>query len=135
MTPFTTLVDFSIILVFAFINATLTYFLQFCFRDGAIFEKWLPFLAKNTLKKRDKNMYDIISRMPAEKRDYEFIQAASDYFWFKILGGCYVCSNVWQSFGTFGIVYFICSVNIFWGIPFVLISNFLLRKMWNDEKD
>lgn len=90
----------------AFVNACLSYFLDFCFEDGNIFRGYYLRLLK--------------------------IEGS---FWFKPLGGCVVCSNIWQgliSFPLFVAFYGWLHYGL-WLLPlciaYLLISNFFIRKM------
>lgn len=92
-------------------STLLSLFLDFCFREGNIFEGWLDFLADLHLPKEAMNIDDREDR-------FKLV----DWFWFKPLGGCVVCMNVWISFIT-------CAL-FFWDWRFiivVLLSNFLVR--------
>jgi hypothetical protein len=92
----------------AFINACLTDFLITCYGDQMIFKRWVPFL----------------ERMITDRS-----------FWFKPLGGCGYCHNVWWSFITFPVI-----IQFFdmWGIglwyfcfqiAFTVVSAFFFSKM------
>lgn len=92
----------------AFITACFSYFLDLCFEDQMIFKRWLPFLERT-------------------------IRESS--FWYKPLGGCVICANVWHSFITFP---FTGALGNMWGLGFeliplliayVVVGNFFLRKM------
>lgn len=95
----------------AFITACLSYFLDLCFAEDMIFKRWLPFLER-TIGERS--------------------------FWYKPLGYCVICSNVWHSFITFPfVIQFIGAWGLGWwliplGISYVVVGNFFLRKMIND---
>lgn len=94
--------------VCAWLNACLSYFISFCIDEGNIFEGWLPFITRK-LKGGEQN------------------------FWFKPLGGCVVCANVWHGLITFWIWWafglYSLPYSVFLICPYILISNFLIRKM------
>ncbi len=94
----------------AFLNACLSYFLDFCISEGGIFEGWLLWLHDAGINE--------------------------DSFWYNPLGGCVVCSNVWQGFITFwifaactGLLRFSVLQEFVLMAFYVIISNFLIRKM------
>lgn len=122
----------------AFLNSLLSYFLQYCFRQGAVFTNWLPFVAKIICYRRNRWAYENIKKMPEKlQRQEAFIMESINHFWYKILGGCYICSNIWQSFFTVFVLLLILDLKevAIWFIPYSLLSSFFLRKIWNDEKD
>lgn len=110
----------------AVISALLSMFLDFTFREGNIFEGWLDFLA-------DLHLPEDVEQADIEREDrFKMV----DWFWFKPLGGCVVCMNVWISFilcvlfyqrvpvelGIYGLFEFIAGV-----LLVVLLSNFIVR--------
>lgn len=92
----------------AFINACLSDFMTTCYEEEMIFKRWLPFLER-TITQRS--------------------------FWYKPLGGCAYCHNVWWSFITFPLIIQFFDLwgfglwLIFLQIAFTVVSSFFLRKM------
>jgi len=117
---------FAYISCIAFFTASGSFFLQYTFREGAIFGRYLPILARLILRFTDKRKYKSIPN--TRGHDNTFIMEAYNTAAYKILGGCGVCSNIWQSF----IVYlFVFGVEKKWYICliFLLISNLFYRKI------
>lgn len=110
----------------AFISALLSLFLDFCFREGNIFEGWLDFLA-------DLHLPEDVEAADIDREDrFKMV----DWFWFKPLGGCVVCMNVWISFCT--CLCFIGRIQLDLGVHalfetlagallVVILSNFIVR--------
>lgn len=101
------------IIELAVFSAVLSLFLEFCFREGHIFEGWLNFWAKRHLPE------DV---WEDEKIDREDKLELVTWFWFKPLGGCVVCMNVWISF----ILCLLFHPELTF-LSVVLLSSFLVR--------
>lgn len=111
----------------AAISALISMFLEFTFREGNIFSDWLDFLA-------DLHLPVDVKEALNNDRDDRFNMV--DWFWFKPLGGCVVCMNVWISFilcvvfyrrvavelSMYGLFEFIAGA-----LLVVLLSNFIVR--------
>lgn len=102
----------TFIIELAVISALLSLFIEFCFREGNIFGGWLDFLA-------DMHLPEDVMNADLDREDrFEMV----DWFWFKPLGGCVVCMNVWISFA-------LCAV-FYWDWKFILVvllSSFIVR--------
>ena len=97
------------------LSVLLTLFLEFCFRDGNIFELWLPFWARLELRLKRKPIKD----------EYEWLM---DNTWFtKPLGSCVVCMGFWIS--LFVLAPFIKEPVVY--IFGILLSSFLIRLVYN----
>ncbi len=112
------------------LNSLLSYFLDYCFWDGSIFGKYIPWLAKTNLKIFKP---DILKALESSKesKDYnnKLVQSAQNIFFFKILGGCAICSNIWLGGITFTILSIFFGLSPFLCFPYLLFSSFLLRKI------
>lgn len=122
----------------------MSWFLDYCFYENAIFGRWLPWLAKKIVKRfyrSDWNrLSDPIYSENQEMFDASIIKICENYFIFKILGGCLICSNVWQSMVTFNVVFWItwCSgyVDGWWYLsilPYIFFSSFIVRKISKND--
>jgi hypothetical protein len=112
------------------INALFSYFMDFCFYENSIFGKWLPFLAKINLKIFDPNkLQSLDSAKSNPQYGNMLIDQAQQYFFFKILGGCAICSNIWVGFFSFGLIFNFFDIHILFAIPYLLWSSFILRKI------
>lgn len=108
----------------AVIAALISLFLDFTFREGNIFAGWLDFLA---------DLHIPADAMDLEREDrFELVE----WFWFKPLGGCVVCMNVWISFAICACFFQRLELNlgvnavietIAGALLMVLLSNFLVR--------
>lgn len=78
------------IIELAVISALLSMFLDFCFREDNIFEGWLEFLYEQSVPGKVREC------LASEDREDRFKHIT--WFWFKPLGGCVICMNVWISF-------------------------------------
>lgn len=114
-------------------TAFLSLFLNFTFREGNIFQGWLDFwadwwLRKNkpyeinyTEGKTDDEIKLLTNGEHETVREYKHDKV--DWWWWKPIGGCVVCHNVWVSFCF--IPFF--SVSILEYLFYILISNFIVR--------
>lgn len=120
--------DIILIIIFlsfaGFVSACFSYFLQYTFREGAIFGKWLPFVARMILRLQSKKGYQAIKQAD----DNTLCLAASNNGFYKALGGCGVCSNIWHAVLIFVFIiwYF---VPFYWIFGFLFINSFLFRKI------
>ena len=108
-------------------------FLDKCFQEGMIFEKWLDYWAKRWLKKNKPEILLEISGMEDEQmelqsggkfetvRDYAFSKVK--WFWFKPFGYCVVCMNVWISFMCLPLA----GLGLLTGLFFILLSSLIVR--------
>lgn len=103
------MIEFLILLfTFAFITACFSWFFDLCIEEDMIFKRWLPFLQR-TIKETS--------------------------FWYKPLGGCVICANVWHSFITYPLFILFTQAwglgiwLIPFGIAYVVVGSFFLRKM------
>ena len=90
----------------AIVVAMLSLFLEFCFWEGNIFHPYYAFIEKHL----------------------------HDKFWFKPLGGCVVCMNVWLCLLSFPFVAVLLGVSWWFYLPYILFSNTVLRLLirWVD---
>lgn len=122
----------------ALFTASLSLFLEFTFREGMIFQSWLKFLSDRWLKKNDpdaKFFGESLKGLTMEKclektegqyeSEYDYKYGHTKWVWFKPLGECVVCMNVWIS-----VLYGVCFAFFAFPIKFlgmVLLSSFLVR--------
>ena len=112
------------------INSLLSFFLDYCFWEGSIFSKWLPFLAKKVMKIFDTAKYKgFESAKENPHYDNMMVEQAQKLFFFKILGGCAICTNIWIGFTTFTIIALVFGISFWFAIPYLLISSAVLRRL------
>lgn len=114
-------------------TALLSLFLDFTFREKNIFEGWLNFWANRWLSKNkpavifyaESKTDDEIKVLTSGEHDTvrEYKHDKVEWFWWKPLGGCVVCMNVWISF--FFMLFF--GASLFEYLFYILLSNFLVR--------
>lgn len=114
----------------------MTLFVDFCIGEphqhtvnkGRIFSKFGVYVRKR-YDMREKETSDIrksILEMGGPEESEKFVRVN---YW-KILGVCPVCLNVWLSFVTFAVVFYYYQFDIsrlFYLLPFISISNFIVR--------
>lgn len=116
------------IIELAVISALLSMFLDFCFREDNIFGGWLEFLYSQSVPG--------LLRQQMQNFDREDRFKAITDWWFKPLGGCVICMNVWISFCICGCFYKRIALDL--GVSVfietiagvllvVLLSNFIVR--------
>lgn len=114
------------------INSLLSYFLDYTFWEGSIFEAYLPALARWNLRTFAPHKLHLLNAGRASiEYDNECIKTAQNMFFFKILGGCAICSNIWLGAFTFTVLYFALPLNFIYILPYLLFSSWLLRKIMN----
>lgn len=110
--------------------AFFSYFLDFCFWRGSIFDFYLPFVAKQITKFQFKTKFDRIEAMPSnvDKKE-QYLDAVAGSKLFKVLGGCIICFNVWLGFISFPILHAVLPIG-WWYMPvYILTASFFLRKI------
>lgn len=132
----------TVVLILALCNSLMSYFLDYCFYENAIFGWWLPFLASKIVHLWHRDELASLEPVKNNKDLYEkrLIQIADSNFLFKILGGCIICSNVWQCITCFtimwGVLFYHNYVNG-WSwlllLPYIFISNFFVRKISKND--
>lgn len=98
------------VLFFSFLNAATSNLLYFTFQEGQLLHPYRQWLERNL-------------RFAGGMRS----------FWYKPLGGCIICMNVWLAMLSFTLV--VGGIGIepagwclpFWGIGYVVVSNVCLR--------
>ena len=112
------------------LNSLLSYFLDYCFWEGSIFGKYIPWLAEKNLKTFKPEILKALESAKGTK-DYnnKLVQSAQNEFFFKILGGCVICSNIWLGGITFTILALVFGLSWWLAFPYLLFSSFLLRKI------
>jgi len=124
--------DIACIAIGATITACATYFLEVCMRKGMIFEKYYDWLVMYHAKFHEDYENAIFNN------DLDRIEElAEKSFWFKPMGGCSTCMNVWICFFTFPMTMFYFDVVFSWWsillfFSYVFISNSFLRKFLNE---
>jgi hypothetical protein len=89
----------EILIIFSILgmcSAFISYFIDFCFGEGNIFEKYYLFLLT-------------------------YVEPKSKWL-FKILGGCNICLNFWVSLFIFIIYFFVINVKPIYFIPYIGFS-------------
>lgn len=117
----------------AVLSALLSLFLEFCFREGNIFAGWMPFLADRWLKRKNPKVLEELSKKTntdiqvETEGDYQTVReyklSLVKWWWFKPLGYCVVCMNVWITL-IINQIYFLPLMELGFA---VLLSNFLVR--------
>jgi len=124
------LITILFVAVLGSLNSLLSYFLDYCFWEGSIFGRWLPFIAKINLKLFDSAKFKgFQSAKENPHYDNMIVEQAQKYFFFKILGGCALCTNIWLGFFTFIILGIVFSLSFWYLIPYLLISSAILRRI------
>lgn len=127
----TVIATIFLVFILGAINSLFSFFLDYCFWDGSIFGSWLPFLAKVNIKFWNKKEWDLLQTQK-EHEDYEqmLLDSAERYPFFKILGGCAICTNMWLAFLSFTIVNWqFFHLSNWYVIPYALFSSFVLRRL------
>lgn len=115
--------------VLAWICALFSYLLDYCFWTGSIFGKYIPYLAKTLVKALNPKDYKEVSMLKKELQEVEFIGRAEKIFFFKILGGCVICTNVWIAMISFVFINLYFNIGWLYMLPYVFSASFFLRKI------
>lgn len=123
-----------ILIVGAFTNASLSSFIEFNMGKGRLLYWYYKFLVKKFGMKgflKDNGAALLEDRkLGADNTAFilsELKKHASKEFWFKPLGGCSICMNIWLGFATFFFWNFYFDLPLFLYLPYLLISNAFLR--------
>lgn len=106
-----------------------SYFLDYCFWEGSIFGFYLPWLAKKLVKNRLPNEYELISKLPKESQPQEFENAAHQIWFFKPLGGCAVCMNVYIAVISYTMISLVSGLEWYYSFTYIFVSSAFLRKL------
>ena len=120
-----------LIAVLGGINSLFSYFLDYCFWEGSIFGKWLPFSAKMNLKFWRKKEYELLKKFESSKDfDNMLVDSAQNLPFFKISGGCIICMNVWLGLISFSALNSLfLHFNYLYLFPYCLFSSYILRRI------
>jgi hypothetical protein len=111
-----------------YLCALLNYLIDYCFWQGSIFKNWLPWLAKVLVKFFKPKEYKDILLLEASAQANNLIAEAEGIFFYKVLGGCSVCTNVWLCFITWAIIFPLTFFEWYYLFPYLLVSSFYIRK-------
>lgn len=116
------------------INALFSYFLDYCFWEGSIFGFWLPFNAKTQLKIWKPKKYTQLQLLKdSPEFDNMLIDSAQNLFFYKILGGCLICTNIWVALASFFVIHsYLLPLSWIYFLPYTLFSSYILRKIAKD---
>jgi hypothetical protein len=110
-----------------------SYFLDYCLWPGQIFGRYLPWLARRIIKLHNRaermHLHTQLCNVPREVRDEKYMEAASRYALYKILGGCIYCSAVWQSIMTFTMIAILLGMP-WWALPVHIVASHALLRRW-----
>ncbi len=112
--------------------ALFSYFLDYSFWPGSIFKFYLPWLARNVLYYDDVKKHSqliMIATLHPETYNQQLIDTAQDKFWFKILGGCSICFNIWIALISWVIISSFTFFPWYYAFPYILVSSRYLRKL------
>lgn len=121
------------IALWALFTACLSLFLDKCFQEGMIFSGWLEFWGYWWLKENKWEFFDATivytddeTKLHTSGRydtTREWLFSEVRWFWFKPLGYCVVCMNVWINFFWL----FFSGLDLFSCLFSLVISNLLVR--------
>lgn len=130
------LIPALIVSLCAFHLALFSYFLDFCFWRGSIFDFWLPFTARSIAKVSYPDKYAHIMKISDKnERNQQFVElmGTKQNKLHKFLGGCYICLNFWIGMASIPLVIYLTGVSA-WFMPFYLLAgSFFLRKVHDSE--
>jgi hypothetical protein len=119
------------------LNALLSYLLDYCLYPKSIFGRWIPTLAKwlSTKDMRAEISKRRLFGLSQEDSEDQLIESISHKFFYKILGGCIICTNVWLGMLTFTALHFLLPIDFCWWLApvHILFSSFFLRKIINPQ--
>lgn len=106
-----------------------SYFLDYCFWPGSIFKNYIPWLSRTLVKKYRPKEFELISKLPKENQNQEFENVAPEIWFFKPLGGCAVCMNVYIAVISYALICLISGIEWYYSIPYIFVSSAFLRKL------
>lgn len=110
------------------------YFVDYTFWKGAIFDFYLPWLAKLLLKyfspKELKKLMALKSTMSND--DFDDIlkdKATEEVFFYKMLGGCPICFGMWIAMASYAIICYFTFLEWYFCFPYMFVSSWQIRKL------
>lgn len=88
-----------------FFSALLSFFLQFCYAPGNIFEKWIPFIERN-LRDNPKTKFGFLAQP---------------------LGLCVYCQNIWIAAVWFAVMNIVTGLTWWMFIPALAFAHYTLN--------
>lgn len=107
----------------------LSYFLDYCFWPQSIFKWYLPWLAGRVIKSRYPAKYELLIKEPVADMGERLTGEAQNMFWYKILGGCSVCFNIWLALISWAVICIFTPLAWYYGFSYLLTSSWLIRKL------
>lgn len=119
------------VMVLGGICALFSYLLDYCIWPGSIFGKYLPWLSETLLKQQYPDEWKEVTLLPKQDQENHFIERAGKIFFFKILGGCIICTNIWIGFISWIAIELFSAFSFNWlyAFPYILTSSTILRKL------
>lgn len=110
------------------------YFIDYTFWKGAIFDFYLPWLAKRLLKsfkpKEYKHLLDLKPTMNPDEYDELLKESAQEnVFFYKMLGGCPVCFGMWIAIISWTIISYFTMLDWYYAPAYIFISSWQVRKL------
>lgn len=119
----------GLVTLFGWICALFSHLLDYCMWQGSIFANYLPWLSKALLKFFQPLEYGECVNLPEPTRSHEIMRRAENIFFFKILGGCVICTNVWITLFSWQIIWYFSGIHYAYLIVYTVSSSFFLRKI------
>lgn len=111
-----------------YICGLFSYLLDFCFWPGSVFKFYLPWLANTLVKLFKPDKYKEI--MLLENGTIEnLIAEAEDIFFYKMLGGCATCFNIWVAMISYAFICCFTALPWYFCFPYILVSSWNIRKL------
>lgn len=116
------------------LNGFFSYLYDFCLWPDAIFKGLLPFLASAFNKEKRIKVADLRAKYKAGMiRDEAYMDnlviIGKHRFFFKILGGCIVCTNIWFAMISFTLLLIFTPIPWWGAFAHILVSSFTVRKI------
>lgn len=107
-----------------------SWFLDYCFWRGNIFQGYLPRLAVWTLKVTGHRDYKSVQAVKTLHGQWHEMatDSASEVGIYKMLGGCAVCLNFHIAFWSWVTICYFSPLEWYYGFSYILVSSAVIRK-------
>lgn len=111
-----------------------SYLLDYCFWPGNVFKGYLPWLAMMQVRMHKPKIWEHIKGLRYYAGDASgwkeaVVAEAEGLFWYKVLGGCSVCLNVWIAMLSWAVICGLTFFSWYYGFCYVLVASWLIRKL------
>lgn len=123
------LLTIGLVTAMGWVCGMFSYFLDYCFWKGNIFDWYLPRLAKWAVRNFKPKVWQHIQLLEDGDRKSEWlISEAESLGIYKVLGGCAVCLNFHIALWSWVGIAVISGIPWYYGFAYILYSSYTIRE-------